>query len=91
MTGDFRLGGGWGRHVSLFHPESFHTIDLAREPVRVWGHWLPRPKVGQTLVGEFQRSHLKFRFEKVELCRDPPDMFFAEVRAVEQVMKEKAS
>lgn len=80
MTGDFTLGGGWGRHVSLFNAAEFNV----HQPVRVWGHFQPRPKVGQTLVGEFQKSLIKFRFESVEYCRDPPDMFFAVVRAIDQ-------
>lgn len=87
MTGDFTLGGGWGNHVSLWKPEHFQYLDLAKDFVPVWGHKTPRPKVGQTLVGEFKKSFIRFRFESVDLCRDPSDMFFANVKAVGQEMK----
>lgn len=87
MKGDYKLGGGWGCHVSLSNPDEFSQIDLNTQTVRVYGHITPRPRVGQTLVGEFQKSFIKFEFVNVEYCHDPQDMFFAEVKAVAQEMK----
>lgn len=87
MNGDYKLGGVWGCHVSLLNPNEFSKTDLNTQTVKVYGHISPRPRVGQTLVGEFQRSFIKFEFVDVEYCSDPPDMFFAEVKAVYQVLK----
>ncbi len=87
MTGDFEIGGGWGRHVSLFRPDVFEATDLNTQTVTVWGHSPKRPQVGQTLLMECVKSWILFRFESVEYKADPPDMFFAEVRAIEQKMK----
>lgn len=77
----------WGNHVSLLDFDGFSKLDLNRELVPVYGHLERRPRVGDTLVGEFQRSHITFRFESVDHMDDPPDMFFAKVRAIDQVMK----
>jgi hypothetical protein len=87
MQGDYTLGGRWGRHISLTDPDQFFGTDLSKQTVKVYGHFLPRPKVGQTLVGEFQKSFIKFMFVKVEYCNDPHDMFFADVRAIAQELK----
>jgi len=87
LKGDYQLGGGWGHHVSLENERNFHKINLNEQTVRVYGHITPRPKEGQTLVGEFQKSFIKFEFVDVKYCADPPDMFFAEVKAIEQELK----
>jgi hypothetical protein len=87
LKGDYKLGGTRGHHVSLWDKENFNKIKLNKETVPVYGHIEPRPKVGQTLVGEFQKSFIKFEFVSIEYCSDPPDMFFADVKAIEQEMK----
>jgi len=87
MQGDYKLGGGLGFHIGLSDSKSFHKINLNEETVRVYGHYTPRPKIGQTLVGEFQKSFIEFEFVDVEYCADPPDMFFANVKAIGQELK----
>ncbi len=84
---DFRIGGGWGDHISLWKWDEFEKTDLNRHTVKVYGHKTPLPKVGQTVVLECQKSWFKFRIETVEGMRDPPDMFWAELRAIDQVWK----
>ena len=84
MLADYKLGGFWGCHVSLSDPKNF---DPNAESIRVYGHHPVRPKVGDTLMGEFQKSFIKFKFVKVKYCHDPADMFFAEVKAIDQEMK----
>ena len=88
MKGDYTLGGSWGNHISLMDSKGFSGLDLNTAAAAVSGHTTPRPKVGQTLVGEFQKSFIKFKFIEVKYCEDPPDMFFAKVKAIEQQRKE---
>lgn len=45
------------------------------------------PLIGETLMDEFNKSFIKFKFMKVERCFDPSDMFFADVTPIEQEMK----
>lgn len=86
MKGDYKLGGFLG--ISLLDPEEFHKVDLNTETVRVHGHITPRPSVGQTLIGEFQKSFILFEFVHVDYCLDPNDQFFADVKVIGQEMKE---
>lgn len=85
---DYYLGGGWGSRISLSDPEGFSKLNLETDLVRVNGHKRVVPQVGQTLAGEFQRSWIVFEFVEVEQMTDPPDQFFAKVKAVQQVMKD---
>lgn len=88
MDGDFKLNENrWGANIVLTRPDEFHKLDLEKDLVPVGGHRTPRPLPGHTLVGEFQKSWIKFCFIEVEYCRDPSDMFFAKVKAVEQHTK----
>jgi hypothetical protein len=81
----YKLGGGLGRHVSLMKPDQ----DInPNEPVKVWGHFTPRPRKGDRLAIEGRRSWMEAEFTTVELCADPADMFFADVRVVHQKMRE---
>lgn len=49
----------------------------------VSGHQYRIPKVGDFLIAEMTSGKLyKFKFIKVEQCRDPKDMFFANVKDV---------
>lgn len=87
LTGDYKLGGGWGCHVSLLDSDAFKDVDLGKDTVKVYGHHPEIPKKGQTVVGEFQNSFIKFEFIRVEREDDPPDMFFADIKAIKQEMK----
>ena len=86
MKADFYIHGGWGNHVS-WSSRSFDGINLNTDTVSVNGHMPIKPKVGDTLIGEFEKSFIKFEFVSVEYPGDPPDMFFGEVKAIEQEMK----
>lgn len=85
---DFEIGGGWGDHIDWMTVD-WDSINMNKDILHVYGH-LPfnRPKVGQTLLGHFEHSDILFKFLTVEYKSDPPDMFFATVKAVHQVMKE---
>jgi len=88
MQGDYEIGGRWGNHVSLWDKDKFSNTDLDTQLVRVYGHKSIRPHKGQTLIGEFRKSFIKFEFVKVDLCAEPQDMFFADVKAIDQIIKE---
>jgi hypothetical protein len=85
MRADFTIHSGWGNHVEWL--DDLSKIDLNKDTVRVYGHMPRKPKKGDTLIGEFQRSFIKFEFVSVEYPGDPPDMFFGDVKAIEQEMK----
>jgi hypothetical protein len=87
MEADYYLGGSWGDKIQLLEPEKMSSLDLNNDTVPVVGWKSPRPSVGQTLCGEFEKSWIKFEFVNVRLCADPQDMFFADVKACAQVMK----
>ena len=84
---EYKLGGGWGCHVSLRDIGNFHLLDLNKDLVRVYGHQPRKPKKGDTLRGEFKRSFMTFKFVEVEYCLDPSDMFFANVKCIGQELK----
>ena len=86
MQASFTIHGGWGNHISWSNKD-FSKVRLDKDTLRVNGHMTVKPKVGDTLMGEFEKSFIKFEFVSVEYCFDPPDMFFGEVRAIEQEMK----
>ena len=89
LKGDYSLGGGWGNHIDLLDPEKFGGVNLNTETVKVYGHQTPIPRKGQTLVGEFEQSFIKFKFVNVKQAGDPRDMFFADIKAIDQEMKIK--
>lgn len=86
MEADYTIHSGWGDHIEWMTMD-WSKVNLDSDLLSVYGHITPRPKVGQTLMGEFEKSFLKFEFVKVEYCRDPDDMFFGDVKAIEQEMK----
>lgn len=89
MKADYSIGGGWGDHIDWFYLDAFKTWDGNEDQLfRVHGHKQDIPKVGQTLMGEFENSFIKFKFMEVERMSDPPDQFFAKVRPIEQELKE---
>ncbi len=88
MKADYRIHGGWGDHIEWLHPEDFESLN-ENSVISVWGHLFEIPRIGQTLMGEFKKSFIKFEFVEVERMPDPPDMFFAKVKPIEQEMKLK--
>lgn len=84
MNADFKIGGGWGNHINWFSPSEFGKETAYYS---VYGHKPNIPRVGQTLMGEFEKSFIKFEFIQVEQETDPPDMFFGKVKAIERILK----
>ena len=87
MKADHSIHGGWGHHIDWFPSDQFKDWNGEVKNFRVCGHLPVKPKVGETLIGEFSKSFIKFRFVKVEYQNDPPDMFFADVVPIEQEVK----
>ena len=90
MQADFEIHGGWGHHIEWLHPDQFNTPITKRSRYAVYGHLPIIPRRGQTLMGEFQHSFIKFRFVKVRRQSDLPDMFFAMVKPIEQEIKSES-
>ena len=89
MESDYHIHFGWGDHIEWLNPEQFEKPMTRKSEIRVWGHLSDKPKKGQTLLGEFKRSFMKFEFIEVEYNSDPPDMFFATVKFVKQFIKKE--
>ena len=85
MQADFYIHSNWGDHVTWL--TDFSQIDLNKDTARVYGHLSKCPRVGDTLIGEFQNSIIKFEFVSVNNCSEPSDMFFGDVKAIEQEPK----
>jgi len=88
MNADFEIGGGWGNHISWW-TNDWSEIDFNKDTVEVYGHMPVRPKKGQTILGHFHRSDILFKIVSIEYKNDPPDMFFAKVKAIDQQMKKE--
>lgn len=82
----YKIGGTWGARVSWDDPVQFNKPFDTRTIFTCNGHYTPRPRVGDTLKGEFEKSIIWFVFTKVKNCLDPTDQFFAEVKPTRQVM-----
>ena len=90
MIGDYKIGGGWGARIGWTRPEQFKTEDEYIDDKTLFdvdGHYTPRPKKGQTLIGEFQNSWMQFEFVEIDYMSNPPDMFFAKVKPIDQETK----
>ena len=86
-SADFSIGGGWGNAIIWTRPEQFDCLSCdSRLDCHGWKRDIP--KVGSTLSAEMERSWLFFEFVEVRRCGDPPDMFFAVVKPLRQVMKD---
>jgi hypothetical protein len=77
----------WGNAISWTSPEQFEKPWTDESRFDVCGFKPRIPKVGDTLLAEFQRSWVTFEFAEVRPCGDPPDMFFAKVKLLKQVPK----
>jgi hypothetical protein len=89
MTADYKAGGGWGDTINWFPDgKQFKEKPLAPDAeYQVVGWKSKRPVAGETLMAEFKRCWMKFRFVSVEYVSNPNDMFFATVAPIEQEMK----
>jgi len=86
MKADFKIHSGWGDHIDWLS-DDWSKIDMSKDLISVVGHLQIIPKVGQTLMGEFKKSFIKFEFVSVKTYSDPSDMFSAQVKAIDQEMK----
>lgn len=70
----------WGYKIS------FRSIDNKRNIIHIVG-WLPeRPKNGDYLIYSFDKDkYAKGVIYNVEYVTNPPDMFFADVKPLEEV------
>lgn len=82
---DFYIGGVWGNCIAWSNPEEFQNPHQTF--FTCYGFKGVQPIVGDTLVGEFIKSIILFRFISVTPCKDPIDMFFAKVEPIKQVSK----
>lgn len=86
MTGDYKFGGGWGCRITLTYPEQLQRFD--KDTIfDVNGHYTPIPKVGDTIIGEFEKSWMKFEFIEVKQMWNPADQFFGKVKLVKREAK----
>lgn len=87
---EYTMSSDWGDAISWLNPEQFKKEWGQGDVFKVVGHKRNIPEEGDVLKAEFERSWIRFTFIKVERCGDPHDMFFADVQAFEQQMKEDA-
>ena len=87
MKADYTIHSGWGDHIDWNDPKEFSQKSLDKDTFGVNGHLPIIPQKGDTLLGEFEKSFIKFKFVEVERCLDPNDMFFGTVKAIQQEMK----
>ena len=83
----FNIGDGWGDAINWMHPEKFQDKITTESRFTVVGFKSEKPKVGDELKGEFEKSWMYFEFTEVKPCGDPWDMFFATVKPIRQEMK----
>jgi hypothetical protein len=79
----YPMGGWWGNRIEWF------TCDPGKQIYRFTG-WKPYdqfPKEGDTVMSEFQHSWCWFVLTKIDPCRDPRDMFFADAAILHREMK----
>lgn len=88
MKADYTIHTGWGDHVE-WNGVKWGNVNLDRDTLPVYGHMPRPPRKGDTLMGEFTKSWVKFEFVEVSYPGDPPDMFFGKVKAIEQEMKQE--
>lgn len=86
VEANYEMGGHWGNAIQWSTEPEWNELNDNRK-AKVVGWKQRKPKVGETLMVECQRSWLIFEFKKIEHCGDPPDMFFADVEIIRQVMK----
>jgi hypothetical protein len=66
---NFRIGGGWGSHISWFNVGT-----------QVYGHLGTHPKIGDHILAPMESGKTGvYRVRSVDRPGDPADMFFARV------------
>jgi len=85
---DYKMSNGWGDAIQWSDVKQFNERPLAKDQLYdVIGWKSRRPKVGQTLLAEFENSWMLFEFAEVKYIQDPHDMFFAKVKPIKQEIK----
>jgi hypothetical protein len=84
--GHHKLGGGWGNRIEWAGLEQFDNMENHQE-FHCHGWKTPLPKVGDTLLAEFEKSWITFRFVEIKRGEGVSDMFFGTVVPVKQEMK----
>lgn len=87
MFHNYEIGGGLGNSVAWDDVNKFGKPFTEKTKFSVHGFQRFRPKVGDILKGEFEKSTMWFRFISVKLYTDPSDMFHAEVVPMHQEPK----
>ena len=71
----FKTGGGWGNAINWLE-----TSTNKKGEYCVVGWKTPKPKKGDKLETQMESGKIGvFVFTKIEICGDPPDMFFGNV------------
>jgi hypothetical protein len=79
------VGGHWGNHISWYDHRNWDEIDLLNDTIRMYGHKHIIPNVGELIQAEFENSgKLLFEIVKVKQCWDPKDMFFCDVKLIQE-------
>lgn len=84
---EWGIGGGWGDRIEFTNTRQFDAPITCDSKYQVAGWKREKPKKGDILIAEFERSWMHFAFVEVTNCADPADMFFATVAPIKQVMK----
>lgn len=94
LKGDFEIGGVWGDKIewsgdndfgsmsekSIFRVMGFKSATILSKKSNI-------PKAGNTIVGEFEKSYIKFEIIEIDWQNNPQDMFFANVKPIDQRFK----
>ena len=88
---DFFIGGTWGDAIHWSAPEEFKDIQEGKK-FKAYGFksiFQKKPKVGDTLCGEFIKSWIIFEIVSFKRESNPADMFWIEAIPIDQVIKEE--
>lgn len=73
----YRVGGGWGNHLSRVRPEDSVFVF----PCRYYGHQSRHPKVGDRVAQPMESGNtLTGTVVEAKRCSNPRDMFFVSVQ-----------
>lgn len=79
MPKTWKIGGGWGTHITWIPG----LIPEATDYTRVYGHTSTFPHVDDLLESLLESGRTGvYRFTQVRIEKDPPDMFFGKVEWV---------
>ena len=88
MKADFEIHSGWGDCIEWM-VNDWNKVDFSKDTLDVYGFLSNCPEEGQTILGHFKHSDILFKIISIEHESDPPDMFFAKVKAIDREMKKE--